>query len=662
MSVIISVKGADQQSDEYQGAVRLKSLLEHSLPNDAIGEITLQANATVFGQEVKDIDILMVGSVQNYAEDLRFTQDGIEGLIEGKVSIRSFCTAIELKRHDVSSIFVEGTEFYVKYRDRVHSVTTQSNKQKASLFNFFKSTKGASPFITNIIWFSEITPKDVRNLTKFMGGTMLSNVIGGNVSAKDIMQLLVYQKPPRRFERAGRATYVFDCGNGMVDGDYIVQQFQEARRSMGELTRKRIEQITRMTVLESITMPEGNGMIIYRGRAGTGKTVGLIQTAIHLVEDLDARVLVLTYNKALVADIRRLFALASLPDIFQDSCVSINTMHAFFLHLISRSLYDGSLSGEEFLKAPEQYINELLEYLSIGDSSISALKELLGKDYYLDWDYCLVDEAQDWTEYERDLLLAVFGADHVIVADGGQQYVRGFESCDWNIDSKRKAVKLKRCLRQKNNIIQFINHYLNKVDANELRITASDKLSGGRVIVWMNPGEELKMLKEEIDALKKAGNIPYDMLVLTPHWLVRKEEHDSIKRYFALKEQFERHGIMVWDGTNETTRSNYSSSGDEIRVLQYESARGLEAWTVVCLFMDVFIEEILSVYEPVPTVGSLLLESEEDRKKRYLLNWILIPWTRAIDTLVITIKDPTSEIARYLKELAKEHQDYIFIK
>lgn len=41
MSVIISVIGANPESDEYQGALRLKNLFEHSLPNDAIGQITL---------------------------------------------------------------------------------------------------------------------------------------------------------------------------------------------------------------------------------------------------------------------------------------------------------------------------------------------------------------------------------------------------------------------------------------------------------------------------------------------------------------------------------------------------------------------------------------------------------------------------------------------
>lgn len=68
--------------------------------------------------------------------------------------------------------------------------------------------------------------------------------------------------------------------------------------------------------------------IIYRGRAGTGKTVGLIRTAIHLVDEGQARVLMLTYNKALVSDIRRLFALAELPDMFEANCLHINTMHS----------------------------------------------------------------------------------------------------------------------------------------------------------------------------------------------------------------------------------------------------------------------------------------------------------------------------------------------
>ena len=664
MSVVITVIGADQASDEYQGALRLKSLFEHSLADDVIGQITLHANATVFGQEVKDIDILMIGSLQNYSEKLQFTQEGIVGFVEDKVRIQTFCTAIELKRHDVSAIFVEGTEFYVKYRERAHSVTSQSNKQKTSVFNFFHQTMQTSPYVTNLIWFTEITGKDVRNLTEFMGGSMLSNVFGGNVTAKDIMQLLVYQRPPRRYEHGGRVSYSFDCSNGIPFErfDLIVQQFLKAKQSMGELTRRRIEQITRATVSESITVPKDNKMVIYRGRAGTGKTVGLIQTAIQLVDDMDARVLILTYNKALVADIRRLFTLASLPDMFQESCVSINTMHAFFLRLISKCLYDGKLSGETFLKDTERYLSEMLEYLSAGDSSTAVLKELLGKDYYLDWDYCLVDEAQDWSEHERDLLLEIFGPNHIIVADGGQQYVRGLESCDWNVVSERKPVKLKRCLRQKSNIVQFINHYLNMIGSSEQKITASDKLSGGKVIVWMNPGDELKMLSEEMAALTNAGNIPYDMLVLTPHWLVRKSDDDPEVHHFALKDQFEKRGIMVWDGTNEETRSNYPGTGDEIRVLQYESARGLEAWTVVCLYMDVFIKEILSAYDPATGSSSLLLESEEDRKKKYLLNWILIPWTRAIDTLVITIKDPSSDIAKCLTELAHEHKDYIFIK
>ena len=37
----------------------------------------------------------------------------------------------------------------------------------------------------------------------------------------------------------------------------------------------------------------------------------------------------------------------------------------------------------------------------------------------------------------------------------------------------------------------------------------------------------------------------------------------------------------------------------------------------------------------------------------------MIPLTRAIDTIVITISDPTSETARLLKEISEDHPDFV---
>ena len=55
----------------------------------------------------------------------------------------------------------------------------------------------------------------------------------------------------------------------------------------------------------------------------------------------------------------------------------------------------------------------------------------------------------------------------------------------------------------------------------------------------------------------------------------------------------------------------------------------------------------------------LYLESEEDIRLNNLINWILIPLTRAIDTVVITIGDRKSQTAKVLRKLADDNPDYV---
>ena len=143
MSVNVMVYGADHNSDEYIAALKLKQIIQDSLPEVAIGTIVLFASATLMGQAVKDVDILMIGEIQNYSITAEFHTEA-EGLVREKVKISSFCTTIEIKRHDISGIFVNGTDFYVKYGTRSHCVTQQSNKQKISAMRFFEKTLMAS--------------------------------------------------------------------------------------------------------------------------------------------------------------------------------------------------------------------------------------------------------------------------------------------------------------------------------------------------------------------------------------------------------------------------------------------------------------------------------------------------------------------------------------
>lgn len=651
MSVNVIVYGADRTSDEYAAALKLKQIIQDSIPDSAIGEIVLFASATLMGQAVKDIDLLMIGQVQNYSVDAEFYTD-IQGQVRDKVTISSFCTAIEVKRHDISGIFVNGTDFYVKYGAKSHCVTDQSNKQKISVMRFFEKTLTVSPYVTNVIWFTQATPSDIKKLLTNNGHTMPSNALGSDFDFKELMQLLIWQKPP--YKR--RSDYIFDSSynpNSLQAIQNALSLFSKTKAHMGEMTRRRIEQITCKAFQANVLIDTQGKVSIYRGRAGTGKTVGLIQTAIHLVDEEQARVLMLTYNRALVSDIRRLFALAEMPDMFEANCLHINTMHSYFFRLTNAVLFNGQMNGSKFLDKYDSILREFLSFMS-DDDAVEMVKEIGALDSMLDWDYVLIDEAQDWSNLERDIILKLFDKGKIIVADGGQQFVRHINICDWSVVRDRNSIKLKYCLRQKENLIAFINAYSQNLDILGSKVLTKNNMPGGKVIITTDD-KLFSVHHQEIQQLCGLGNIAYDMLYLVPHTLVKRDCGNS---YFSLRTEFEQNGIYIWDGTDPNNREGYSVDAEEVRLLQYDSARGLEGWTVVCMDFDVFLEEKSAEYQDSP-VDALMLESPMERKKKYLYNWAMIPLTRAIDTLIITIKDPTSETARLLKKLSEEHSDFI---
>ncbi len=654
MSVTVSVYGADKDSDEYRSALKLKSIIQDGMPNAAIGEVVLFSSATLYGQTVKDVDIVMLGELGNFSLECDFVESaGNEAKrIRDKVDVRSFCTVIEVKRHDISGIVLQGTDFYVKYGQSLHCVTDQSNKQKISARNFFVSALSFSPFITNIIWFIQASSDDISALTTNEGRRLPSNVLGADFEFKELLRHIIMQKQP--FKMRGR--YVFDSNYGscnVEDFHKALLLFSRSKESMGELTRKRIEMITSQSFSNNELVDSAGKLSIYRGRAGTGKTVGLIQTAIRLVDEEQMRVLLLTYNRALVSDIRRLFALADLPDMFEERCVCVNTMQSFFFHLVNRTLYDCKMNGDKFLDNYDAVLKEMYEFIIDGDTA-GLVKEAVSSDETLNWDYVLIDEAQDWSEIERDIILNLFENGRVIVADGGNQFVRRGQICDWSAVKDRHNIKLKYCLRQKENIVAFLNVYSRIMEMSGGKIISNGKLPGGRVCI-ISDDQIYEMHKKEMKMLSERGNIAYDMLYLVPHTLVEKK---SGQTRFRMTREFEKEGIFFWDGTNSDNRNNYSTANDEVRLLQYDSARGLEGWTVVCIDFDVFIDEKEREYTDTG-VDSLLLESPEEKKKKYLYNWAMIPLTRAIDTLVITVKDIDSPTGMLLKEIAAECKDYV---
>jgi hypothetical protein len=568
------------------------------------------------------------------------------------VAINSFCTTIEIKSHGIDAISRIGTDFYVKYGKNKHCVTEQSNKQKTSAMNFFSKTLSFSPYITNLIWFTEVTREDLNILLKVESKEMPANVLGKEYKFSDLIQLLVWQRTPYK---SGKK-YKFDSNYGkcsVSDIHKALGMFTRVKTTMGKLTRQRIEMISRKGLSIKTIISQNGKMPICRGRAGTGKTVALIQTAIRLVDEDYARVLILTYNKALVSDIRRLFALSDLSDLFEENCVHVSTMHAYYYKLINACLYDGKLDGKAFINQYNNYISELLDFITTDEEAIQCIQEIAEKDCYLNWDYILVDEAQDWTEKEQLLLTLLCENDHIIIADGGKQFVRNVDVCDWSIIKNRENVKLKYCLRQKNNIIKFINRFFALYSGTDKSVISSEKLPGGKVIVVSDVDNLFDILKDNLQATIEVGNIAYDMLYLVPHNLVKNCSSGS----FVMTDKFEENGIFLWDGTNEDIRDSYTVQSDEVRVLQYDSARGLEGWSVCCMGLDQMVKEKIKEY--TGSSNPLFLQSEEDSIKMYSDNWLMIAMTRAIDTLIITLNDSLSKEGRVLKKLSEEYSDYV---
>lgn len=131
-----------------------------------------------------------------------------------------------------------------------------------------------------------------------------------------------------------------------------------------------------------------------------------------------------------------------------------------------------------------------------------------------------MDEAQDWTNLEKDIVLKLFDKGRIIVADGGMQFVRHIDACDWSMVQERNNIKLKYCLRQKENIIAFLNVLTKKYGILGGKILSNNSMVG-RVIVTTEE-KLLEIHKLEINKLRGAGNIAYDMLYLVPHCQVKK--------------------------------------------------------------------------------------------------------------------------------------------
>jgi hypothetical protein len=512
MPVKIQIKG-DKDTNEYKDALALKQIFEKEFSNkDTNGEILIISGATLFGQEVKDIDLIVLGNFEKYSCTIKSKAE--TGTYDNKtelplekrlIFINSFCFVIETKRQRAEDIQLNGLQLLVRYNDKLHDVTNQSEKQKYSLTSYFKDRLNFTPYICNFIWFRNINWESIREL---LGDN--ENVLTKHNYLPDIFSL------PFLFQLACVQAIPFNPGDkdGKLKGyssfkclkrnqkfdlsemQSVFDLFEKVKDGVGQLTRKKIEQITsKLLNNQQYAKAIGEKFIVISGRAGTGKTIKLLRIACDLAVNKGARCLILTYNHALVSDIKRTLALAEIPDGVDSYTVSITTLHKYFFELlIGFGIVQNRENPEvgvkfipDYLEKYDSYLKELYDYIDSGLIEEKEIQELMRSRHdRVAWDFVLIDESQDWAEFEKSIIFRMFGKEKIIIADGIDQLIRSSRKCNWTsglrLDVDFKRTNEKRGLRQEVNLVSFVTSFAKELGIG-WELEPMPELIGGKVII-----------------------------------------------------------------------------------------------------------------------------------------------------------------------------------
>ena len=158
------------------------------------------------------------------------------------------------------------------------------------------------------------------------------------------------------------------------------------------------------------------------------------------------------------------------------------------------------------------------------------------------------------------------------------------------------------------------------------------------------------------DEAAKLGNYPVDLLACVPPSLVC---HDEDGTYSVPGRTLRRHGVTVWDASSVDVRDYYPTDRDALRLVQYDSCRGLEGWTVINYAFDDFFEYKFQQWLSTPQDLGGLFDSPEELAAAFAAQWAMIPLTRAMDTLVLNVGKEESRMKDMLRRVHQRRSDFV---
>lgn len=629
----------NSDSNEAKAAHELKDLIcnaEPEVATDGSIQISILSDIQCYGQTPQDLDIVLImhrgrNASTNLGKDTLFPSGYV---------------VIEVKDHPADRIRFEGTNCLVEYRGEWHNASNQSRAQRFSLKNYLEENSVSRvPFIVDILWLRQVPNSQLP--------TQINNIAGRDINwptlAKKIKAL--YQSISATSREIGLQQY------------FQVKKILQETITPGMLDRKKLELISKAIAQRDRQYIEklGSQLLIFRGRGGTGKTLRLLQLANFIYTEKGLRPLLLTYNRALAQDINRLLALMRISDGVGEPGIGVRTAYQFFRQwMLGLELIDSN--EEDFYGKYEALKSEFLELIRSETLSPRELgKAKSDSSAELSWDFILIDESQDWPENERDLLYLLYSHKRIVLSDGIDQFVRSHTAVDWRAPlkdlSETQVVPLRRSLRMKMALCDAINSVAEQLSVPNWNLEPEPDVFGGQIIVLSGTQYSQSQHEDILERLIDSGNKPIDMLFCVPPQHVSKDADGS--RWSQIGVSLKKWGYEIWDGASDSARSRYPTSLEQHRIVQYDSSRGLEGWTVVCIGLDKFFDYKLSQCS-TPEQTDLLIDLDS-LQHAFASLWTMIPLTRAVDTLVVQIEDknhPIYSVFKYTAEKFPEHVEW----
>ena len=578
--------------------------------------------------------------------------------------IHSFVLVLEVKNHSSDLIQFEGPTVHVRYDLLWHDATDQCDQQMYALKRYQSSNyKGPhhrqATFVQRAIWLAR------ADASAFDGIPAQSSV---PVHFSD----LSWQRLVESFQLNGtRVRTLVDHG-----GDPNYHDMASLRASLLHkvrptvLDRRRLNALTKTNFDAEKTLyilNLGKGLLRLKGRAGTGKTFRLMQIAIHLAQK-GQRTEVITYNHGLIADISRALRLLKEQDPTIDPLPELKTRYSFIQDAFRQTF--GSKAERHVIKTIpviEERENFRVKALLDPEAFFKDRADICSaaKQKAHIPDYVLIDEGQDWKEEQRDFMFSLVGPERIIVADGIDQFV-GQDRCDWYPRSipKNFDLPLRESVRTRAATCQTVAEVARELGI-EWDVTASKEVQGGRFTVFVEPNARLAVQRGleflETDQRTADEVKAIDQLVCLPSNAVQGPNFAYL--FDTVTDAAERDS---WRGFDEDDRRVYPVRDGQLRAVRYESCRGMEGWTTLCLGLDLFYNQRVS--QPLVDEASLQAELKQtmkenysdaafverlkQAKKDYAFHWLMMPLTRSIDHLVVHLHDENSSLGQILKAVS----------